>query len=411
MIRKKKVRTMKEFFEKKVRNVDVATIALFFLTILNFAVGIFRCMRGECLFVDFRARWQESAYLFHGINPFEALQGKAFIEEIGVIDPDMVTVPWAWILGNIISPGFLPYEAAKIWGMTMFFVIAGLTSIVAYQYVEKNFFFQSREKKKWALLAVFIVLSQYCWVWSFMCGNHGAIACCFIVLAVCLYKEHPVLAGVCMAFAMIKPQVAALFFITFLILKQFKVIISAAACGLSAMLLIYGITGVGIFELLQQTTNVGTNLEGVFYGLFNMLKYQGISPNTILIMDIIAGMVYLVYVTSRDRKNEQNELEVFMGASIASTFWFYKQSHDYVILIIPCMILLHGIHELREKKFWIRLTEIVAFIFVFYVQSAVRKVSCLVFTEWTDAYSKELFMTFTCIFFIIMGIGISHSKE
>jgi hypothetical protein len=121
-------------------------------------------------------------------------------------------------------------------------------------------------------------------------------------------------------------------------------------------------------------------------------------------MDIAVGVAYLLWLTLREYNNTENELAVFMGASIASTFWFYKQTHDYVILILPCMILLHNIHRMQGRDFGKRLGAIVSIIFVFYVQSLARKIFCLILPSCTDAFSKELFMTFTCIFLMIMGV-------
>ena len=91
---------------KKIKCIDLVSLCLGLLMITNIFFLIYRFLRGECAFQDFYARWQESAYLFKGVNPFDALTGKVYIDEIGTIDPDMVTVPWAWIWGSIISPGF-----------------------------------------------------------------------------------------------------------------------------------------------------------------------------------------------------------------------------------------------------------------------------------------------------------------
>lgn len=392
--------------KKKIQCVDLVLFCLGVLTLANIFFLVFRIMRGECAFVDFRARWQESAYLFRGVNPFDALSGKVVIDEIGVIDPDMVTVPWAWIWGSIISPGFMKYEYAKIWGSFFFLLLAAITSIVSYCYIEKTFEWKSGdEKKKWCFAAFYIVFSQYCWVWSFMCGNHGALACCFIVIAVCIYKEHPYLAGIMMTFAMIKPQVAALFFITFLILKKYRVIITAAIAEILTMLVLWMITGSNLFQLLEQTAGVGTNLNGVFFGLFNMLKYFEVSTSLILVLDILLGVCYLLIHTLLTRKYVgDNDLYIFVGTTIASIFWFYKQSHDYVILIIPCLVLLKEIFDLREKNYYKSFFAMIVFIAIFYVQSFTRKVICKIFPMISESVGKELFMTLTCIVFIVLGI-------
>ena len=391
---------------KKIKCIDLVGLCLGVLTLTNIFFLVFRYMRGECSFGDFHARWQESAYLLRGINPYDVISGKAVIEEIGVIDPDMVTVPWAWIWGSIISPGFLKYEYAKIWGGFFFLFMAVATSYVCYRYIENSFDWKTGdEKRKWCLQAFFIVFSQYCWVWSFMCGNHGALACCFVVIALCIYKKHPYLAGIMMTFGMIKPQAAALFFITFLIIKQYRVIFTTIICELATFLSIWLLIGSGPVQLMQQTAGIGTNLNGVFFGLFNILKYIGVPTTIVLLLDITAGVLYLVFHTLTTRKYiGENDLHIFVGATIASTFWFYKQSHDYVILIIPCMVLLKEIYELREKSYLKSLLELIIFIVIFYVQSFTRKVVCKIIPSIPEFTGKEFFMMLTCIVFIILGI-------
>jgi len=334
------------------------------------------------------------------------LSGRVVIDDIGRIDPDMVTVPWAWIWGSIINPGFLPYEYAKIWGMLFYLFMALITSLVCFHYIETSFAWKAEDRKReWCISAFFIVFSQYCWVWSFMCGNHGALACCFIVMAVCIYKEHPYAAGVLMTFAMIKPQVAALFFITFLLCRQYKVIITTIICELATILVLWGMISAGPLQLLKQTAGVGTNLESVFFGLFNMLKYDGVSTSLILVLDILVGVGYLLLHTLVARKYAaHNEMYIWLGAAIASTFWFYKQSHDYVILIIPCLALFKEIFDNRNKNYWFSFAMLIGFIAIFYVQSFSRKVVCKIIPSIEEFWGKELFMTLTCIVFMILGL-------
>ncbi len=385
-----------------------AILCMCFFTFANIFFLFFRYMRGECAFQDFRARWQESAYFFHGINPFDALNGKLLIPEIGQIDPDMVTVPWAWLLGSIISPGFIPYEAAKIWGMIFYFVTCLVTMLVIFHYAKENFFSNIPNTPViWCFVAALCVPSQYCWIWSFMCGNHGALACCFVIIALCIYQKHPISAGILMAFSMIKPQMAAPFFITFILIRQYKVVLTSAMIGSAVMIITCLVTNSGIFELLSGTSSVGTNLDGVFFGLFNILKYFEISSKTILYLDIIVGIIYLFITTIPFIKKNNNfcSLAPFIGATIASTFWFYKQSHDYVILILPCVALLQGINTKNTQCYIRRMTYILSIIAVFYIQSACRKIVCKL-TGMNEQFSKELFMTFTCCFLIIVGLLI-----
>jgi len=382
-------------------------------SLMNMLILSYRILRGNMEFQDFHARWQECAYLLRGINPFTALSGEFVIDSIGPIDPDMVTVPWAWIWGNIINPGFLPYELAKVWGMLFYLTTIIITSIMCAKYIGNAINCDS--KRHWMIITGMVVIAQYNLVWSFMCGNHGALACCFIIQAIIIIDTHPYLAGVLMTLALIKPQVALPFLFMFLLLHKFRILITTFLLEVVTITSVCIITGLGLLELLSGTASVGTNLEGVYFGLFNMLKYTGIPTGIILAMDMVVGIALVVWLFLRTTSSD-NYMSMFVPCAIASTFWFYKQPHDMVILAIPLMVtILRVINSSDEHDVWLTMIIQVVLLGVFYGQSILRKIVVMITPSITEYYSKELFMTITSFVLIaiciVMELKLKRGKE
>ncbi len=384
---------------KKVYRIELLIVS--FSAMLNMTILAFRICTGEFQFQDFYARWQECAYLLRGISPFDALTGSDIRPDIGPIDPDMVTVPWAWVWGQVINPGFLSYHIAKIWGIIAYILICGFTIMLIFLYLNK------RHGIKWAVLGGLFLLTQYNLGWSFLCGNQGALACCFIIQAMVIYKKKPYLAGILLAFSMIKPQVALPFVLTFLILREYKIIAVLACSELISLLYIWGKLHVGLIELLHQTSDVGTNLKGVFFGLFDLLKYVGVDTGIILLLDFIVAIIVYAFITKKMWKTETSVFGVFLGSIISSTFWFYKQPHDWVILVVPCVLLLEYICSDSYIDIQLILFFQIVLVGLLYVQGLFRKVLGLLATGIDDYFSKQLFMTVTVIVVIIIGIAMS----
>lgn len=379
----------------------VEILIVTFFAMLNMVILAFRIYVGEFQFQDFHARWQECAYLLRGISPFDVLAGSSIIPDIGPIDPDMVTVPWAWVWGQVINPGFLPYHIAKIWGIIAYILICGITITLISLYLNKRYGI------KWAVLGGMFLLTQYNLGWSFLCGNHGALACCFIIQAMIIYKKRPYIAGILLAFSMIKPQVALPFVLTFLILREYKTIAVLACSEIVTLVYIWEKLHVGLIELLHRTSDVGTNLEGVFFGLFDLLKYVGIDTGVILMLDFIVAIVVYAFITKKMWKTDVSDFSVFLGSVISSTFWFYKQPHDWVILAVPCILLLEYICSDSYKDARLFLFLQMVLVGLLYAQGLFRKILGLLITGIDDYFSKQLFMTVTVIVVMILGIVMS----
>lgn len=280
----------------------------------------------------------------------------------------MITVPWAWLIGMFINPGFLPWEIAKWYGVFVFGAVFLITTVAVYRYWCHNF-----GKSMWAMTAAMLLGCQIYWWWALACGNQGAIAACAVLLVICLYQKHPVIGGLLMTVVMIKPQLAAIFYLIFLLEKEYKVILVSFLSGLIAFLSVVIWTGESFVSLLLQTFQAGSSLENVYFGLFDILKYQNISVAHILLLDVGAGIIYTLIYWRYNKYKVGSVFSHFSGVAIASSFWFYKQPHDNIIFAVPCLAALYlAFVDRRKSRYVYGLGMVVLMIGSFYIQGLIQ---------------------------------------
>lgn len=287
-------------------------------------------------------RWQECAYVLHGFNPFDIMQGtEPVIPYIGDLAPSGGTVPWAYVLGNVFNPGWCSFETVRLYLTTLYATLPVLCAMCLYTYLLEHRWTASRTK---ALAACLLVFAPSLWANAVFFGNQSGIICCLIVLALFLLRDHEVWAGILLALAMCKPQIAAVFFLPLLVRGKWKTILTSASLVLAAWFLSVRMTRTGPFEMLLQMLSQGlgyTNSYYSYYGLFNILLQFGVSSRVVLVLDILfAVLVFALLARVMFREGLQDDwLAWFALISVLSTCWFYKQSHDYVILMLACVVI------------------------------------------------------------------------
>ena len=287
---------------------------------------------------DFHLRWQECAYLLHGVNPFDAIEGRVLIDAIGSVSNFAGTVPWAYVLGQVINPGFLPYSSALPYGIITFVVLALIAVLCLYRYLSDTIL--SSEKKSMIVVFALILLLPFSWRDAFYYGNNAGIVCSLTVILMCQLGKRPALSGVLLALIMIKPQMGGIFVLILLFQKRWKTLIIAAALVFIAWVASFIITNTQPFEMLLSMLSQGTGYTAemeAYMGLFDPLQYIGMDTIVILGLSILSGIAYFTgyYFYLKKLRLENDKLLIFSGAAITSTFWFYKQPHDLTVLALP----------------------------------------------------------------------------
>ena len=222
---------MQQYDQRRLRLFAV----VLFLGIMAANLGRYLIFDGLYLW-DARLRWQECAYVLHGLNPFDVMHSRVpSIDSIGWLDASLGgTVPWAYVLGNVINPGFLPYSAMCVYILALDFIAPLVTALCMGRFLLRHRYVQD---KYMAVLASLLVFAPSMWANAVLFGNQSGIVCCCVILSLCVLEDSETLAGLLLAVAMCKPQVAFVFLFPLLCKKHWKAITVTSGTVLGSWLL------------------------------------------------------------------------------------------------------------------------------------------------------------------------------
>ena len=166
---------MQQYDQRRLRLFAV----VLFLGIMAANLGRYLIFDGLYLW-DARLRWQECAYVLHGLNPFDVMHSRVpSIESIGWLDASLGgTVPWAYVLGNVINPGFLPYSAMCVYILALDFIAPLVTALCMGRFLLRHRYVQD---KYMAVLASLLVFAPS--MWPMRCCLATRAALCAAVLS------------------------------------------------------------------------------------------------------------------------------------------------------------------------------------------------------------------------------------
>ena len=320
------------------------------LLIINVCYIVATVIRGGLNFGDFTGQRILCAYVLKGINPFPQLGiTPPLLPDVGVVPSAFSTTPWGLVLGNLFYPAYMPLGAGKVY-IVVFYVL--LLLFATYSLVQ-HFSECSLDFK--AVVMMLALTSQNVLV-TVVNFNAGSSICLLLVLA-CLYcDERPMLAGIALAFAMVKPQAAGLFCLAFLLQKRIKPLVVAAVIDLLAWVAASVMVKTLPLTLLAQFFSCGVGGEsGAFYGIFTLL----LSPNVSTYVSMIAGIAFVVVLDLAWRRKRLSvpaeNFFRFYPASIATVFWCYIRGYDLFTLVIPtflCLWIMLNERSRLAQFFW-----------------------------------------------------------
>lgn len=370
-------------------------------------------------FGDFSMRWKECAYFLKGINPFDALAQNMVIPSIGGLSSASGTVPWAYVLGNVFNPGFLPYNVALVYGMALYFILPVVAAFFLYGFLKKNYLWQNTKYLFYTTLLVFLPAQ---WANAIRFGNQAGPVCCILLIVMCIVDEHPITSGVLFGLAMVKPQVAAPFFLVFLLQKKHLTAVVSVLVVVFAWVVSFLVTSTPPFQMVVQMLHQGTSYVGTYtyYGLFDFLDVFAIAPTFILLLDIIAAGIFLLvcYLLLRRFQLQNNTLIAYSCAAVASTFWFYKQVYDLLVLCIPAVFLFLAFWQSPATKKRITSFVITGYLLLSNMMSPVASRAIAIFLDvdrdmWITPFVKaaERFFYMAVVVFLIIKAGKSATPE
>lgn len=278
-------------------------------------------------------RWQESAYVLRGMDPFRVAAGlDAPIPEIGALNTDGGNMPWTYLLSNVIYPGFLPYDLALIWARIVFVLLTGLVVWRVYLYCGRKYNASMLER----LLLVSVLFASYMWFATLRLGNHAAYLCLLLILLLTFDHERywPV-AGILYAFLLMKPQTTGLFLLFFLLKKQWKPILLAGGIVGVVTLITSALIRSTPFAMLKNAYALCVSYENldnyIYYGLLDPLVSVWHVPSSVvlpagMLLGIGAVLLLRYRLSAGDRETD------FAALSVLSVSWMYIQPSDMIIL-------------------------------------------------------------------------------
>ena len=191
------------------RGVQTVLCVLFLLLSVCY-IGYGLIVNSSC---DGFYRWQESAYVLRGVDPFSVAEGLSdTLPDIGELRVDSGNMPWTYLLSNAIYPGFVPYHQALAWARVVFVLLLAIACWRIWRYCQTVYHATTLQK----LLLIGVFFASYMWFASLRLGNHAAWLCLLLILLFTFdHNRYWPVAGVLYAFLLMKPQTTGLFLLFF----------------------------------------------------------------------------------------------------------------------------------------------------------------------------------------------------
>lgn len=323
-----------------------------FLLFLNLIGGISYAFSkyNEVEFSDFSRRYRESSYVAEGINPFDVVYG------IEPVDPQIGEMPrnsgypaWSMVIGIMTNFTMFSEETATKLTLLVMAAMVIVAGIVLKRYADGQ---RWDEGYKWILVLVGIGIYGFWTGFSYL--NFGSVIGVLLFLFVLLNgEEHPVLGGVLMGIASIKPVLAAPFFLALFLRKKWKpaLIGGGIACISWAMASI--MTKTSPWEYLSAMSEEGNTYwsNSFFASIAAMfdVQLQTKALNVLSAILCIGIAVVLWTFLIKTSNNIENKWEFYAIPAVLSGCWMYSQEHDRTVMLIFLVALFNELVRSKDK--------------------------------------------------------------
>ena len=318
---------------KLYKNKDVLQKFLFLafivLNILNFCVmtlWIRKRMNLSAFFDinnsgDFSVQWQICLSILKGIDIYP-LRGT------GVLYKGFHASPWGCLLENIFYGGFLSFDNAIV-----YFIVVNIITIIAASYV---LYVKVREILPelgiYALIASIMSNSFFTPIFSNV--NAGGMICAFLVIAWAVCDEHPVISGILIGFAMVKPQSAMPLCLLLLFTRRFMPLIIGAIIDISAWAAVSFMVNKNMIEILKEF--LFTKTDWYWGGIFTLAFDNFMAA---MLASMLLGIIF-IYLLIRFLPSNMPEFFKAYPAFMTPMFWCYDSGNDFYMLIVPALLCL-----------------------------------------------------------------------
>lgn len=298
------------------------------------------------VFLDLKMQSRLCAYTLHGIDPYPQIGVEPpLLPEVGSIMKDFGTSPWGLILGNIFYPAFLPLELAEIYFVALNIALMSTTAFLVWNASRKI-------SARLAVISITLFILPAGLMRTIWWGNAGGCIICLLIICCVICDRRPILTGVLLSLAMIKPQVALTFCILFLLQRRFKVVLTAAAIDIGAWLIASALTGTAPITLLSEMFEANIGGGSHFSGF--LILFFAADPMQSIYASMAVGTVLIIFLHCCS--TERSFLSMY-PACVAASIWSYSTGNEDFILTLPALLCFHIMLGLddnfdRLKWFW-----------------------------------------------------------
>jgi hypothetical protein len=297
---------------------------------------------GAWLFVagdrgDLRLRWLEKSYVLHGIDPLGA---GAALEAARLGLPDLGAsagyAPWSYLFAMVLAPTSDFAVATAVFALLNAIAFAWLAVFGAMQarrYSTRPGVACCAAAAAVAFVAIPVALRH---------ANYGLVVTALLAAMIaCLETRRAWLAGVCLGLAMVKPQLAALFFFVPLARQQWRTVVGAVAVVVSAWAGAAALAGADPLGMLRAMLRQGSGFHDTYRGVLSVLEVVGLPGTATTLAGFVAGAAATAALCWRHRGADLVTLAAI--PAVFSTLWAYHRTHDLMVLVFLGLAVLRAI--------------------------------------------------------------------
>ena len=288
---------------------------------------------------DIRIGIVEAKLVRNGIDPYEIWSGQRIMKgyrpglyssgadysNYSDNDEDVNVHP-PWFYAAMLPFVFLPIGIAT--AMHFLLMVASLVALVILGYRLSRQF--GLDKSEGIVAATSSVLALAIPILSDFSSANWAllVIAAAAMMAVALERGHDVLAGLCWAIVMLKPQVGLIFAVPLLMRLRIRTFAVAVATCVAASMLPAALTRTSPVKMLLNAP--GSN-SGQFWGCGTMPSLIcGLMPkDAAVVIGLIIGAAICIWLT-RKVISSTNELLIITPAAVCSMCWTYARCYSHV---------------------------------------------------------------------------------
>jgi Glycosyltransferase family 87 len=294
----------------------------------GFYYGIFLNGEGS----DVLRRWLEERFVLgEHIDP----QVAASFARRGVVYP-----PWSYLAGLLMF--WPPWPQVRVW-----FALINLVSLI--WIVSFVAAYASDQSKLDRILLVLSVTAIGATCTTIGVGNYPVIVVALLVGAYQAEQaDRPILSGLLMGLALLKPQLAGPFLLVALVRGRFRTLIAAVIYVIAATIAVWVISGIDPVRMLGQSLRMTEVYASTTAGLLTLVLDLGVAYR--LAATVTAIVCLAIFTPMLWYYRDRSLMLLFAIAAVTSRLWTYNLNTSNLMLIFLLLALWRLAIETRDMR-------------------------------------------------------------